>query len=145
MHINYPSGVNPPLPEDRFPILKAVPGTSVAMTTRLYLNSGEPVTPENSRVFLVLSDSIFCASPLIVLEWTKGISEVDSEDHPGLLLFSFPDATIAVLRRGAYPFSIRVENTETDEITIPVQHATLLVDYATAGSNHDIPYKNQDC
>ena len=136
-----PVGTTPPSDEDRKPIWRAVNGEQMLLTTRLTLSSGNTqVTPQNSRIRFVLSETRFTA-PIWEAEWLSGITEVDPVQHPGLVKIIIPDNISDSLQRGSYSFSIEVANRFNRDKYVPVA-GTLLVEYEPTSPVRDIPYHN---
>lgn len=146
-HRPIPPGVNQPLDSDRRPIWKVYAGDDMRMRMRIFL-PWEPQTgasPENCNLSFALVDTRFTPADLRTWEgaWYVGISEVDPENHPGLVEFIIPKEISRQLRRGSFLYSVAIEN-KLGEWCSTIAEGTLLVEYSPTGPIHDIPYHDQD-
>jgi len=138
-----PIGTNPPDDEDRQAIWRVTSGDMLQLTTRVTLVTGDPVTPENSKLRFVLSQNRFTWEPFWEGEWMNGIEEVDRQNHPGLVTIRVPDSVGDTLRRGAYAFSMTVSNRYGKDTWTPLI-GTMLVEYEPSSPQHDVPYRDND-
>jgi hypothetical protein len=133
-----PIGTNPPLAEDRIPLIKTISGDYLPITTVAKLSDGTPATDANSLLVFVLSQDRFDTSSLWTGTWNDGITSVNSQ---GLVRVTIAQSVLNTLRRGTYSFALRV----SDKLGLkPITETWgwIQVEYEAASPCHDIPYKN---
>ncbi len=135
-------GVNPPVDTDRKPIWTAKSGEDLVITTRIKAppSGVNAATPSNSKIWFAFSDGIF--QPKIwEADWNdEHVTEVDSEDHPGLIAIRIPDDIAEQLRRGVYFFSLEVSDAFGRNTQVQLS-GSLLLDYVPTSPTHDIHYR----
>ena len=133
-----PIGVTPLSNEDRMPLWKVTSGDEWKLTTQLRLPDGTPCTPTNSRVTFAVSDTRFSCRPYWRGMWGAGISALNQE---GLVEVKIPQAISNELRRGAYSFSILVQDVYLRQGQTSLT-GTIQVEYEPTSPNHNIPYRH---
>ena len=131
-----PLGVTQLSNEDRMPLWRVISGDDWRLTTTLLIG-GVPATPKNSRVYFALSETRFSWKPYWVGRWAAG---VESINQFGLVEIRVPDHISAKLRRGAYRFSIAVQDTMGTAQQTELA-GTIQVEYEPTSPNHSIPYR----
>lgn len=139
-----PQGVNIPGGSRR--IIKCVSGDTLTFTALVYVPSTrEPVSEDDIscgrvKVCIALAETRF--SPVI---WAGSADDrwvVLDENRKGLVHITVPRTVMNVLRRGAYCFSVVVDDGVVRETQLT---GNIQVEYEPTGSMDDIPYRHDRC
>jgi len=134
-----PHGVNIPCGGRR--LIKCVSGDTLAFTTTVRVPStGEPVKKDDLdrvKIYVAVAENRF--SPVLWSGSADGGWIVPDEHRPGLVHITVPRTVMNVLRRGAYSFSVVVDDGIVRETQLT---GNFQIEYEPTGSINDIPYRN---
>lgn len=133
-----PQGINIPGGSRR--LIKCVSGDTLTFTALVYVPSTrEPVRPvdlETTIVYVAVAENRF-TSVLWSGSTHDGWIRLDAYKH-GLVHVTVPRTVMSVLRRGAYAFSVVVDDGIVRETQLT---GNFQIEYEPTGSVNDIPYR----